>query len=37
MRKVDPAKAEEMEHDLEKKIILDQKEKEIQEAKEKFH
>ncbi len=30
------AKAEEMEADLEKKIILDRKEKEIEEAREKF-
>ena len=36
MRRTDPAKAEEMEAELEKQIIFDQKEKELEEAKEKF-
>jgi hypothetical protein len=36
MRKTDPAKTEEMEADLERRMILDRKEKEIEEAREKF-
>lgn len=36
MRKFDPKKAEEMENDLEKQIIFDHKEKEVEEAQEKF-
>jgi hypothetical protein len=33
VRRTDPKKAEEMENDLEKQMIFDQKEKELEEAK----